>query len=59
MEKITKNKSEGVNYITDGSFLGETASKMIILGPGPLILTNLMNGLARKVYTKLNSFIRK
>ena len=35
MEKITKNKSEGVNYITDGSFLGETASKMIILGPGP------------------------
>lgn len=35
MEKITENKSEGVNYFTDGSFLGESVSKMIILGPGP------------------------
>jgi len=35
VEKITKNKSGGVNYITDGSFLGRLASKMIILGPGP------------------------
>ena len=35
MEKITKNKSEGVNYFTDGSFLDGAASKMIILGPGP------------------------
>lgn len=35
IEKITGNKGVGVNYFTDGSFLDEVASKMIILGPGP------------------------
>ncbi len=35
MEKITENKSEGVNYVTDGSFFNSLASKIIILGPGP------------------------
>ncbi len=35
MEKITGNKKGGVNYITDGSFLGKLTSRMIILGPGP------------------------
>lgn len=35
MEKITENKSEGVNYFTDGSFLGRLSLRMIILGPGP------------------------
>ena len=35
IEKITKKKGRGANYATDGSFLNNLSSKMIILGPGP------------------------
>lgn len=35
IEKITKKKRMGANYATDGSFLNDLSSKMMILGPGP------------------------
>lgn len=35
IEKITKKKSKGANYATDGSFLNDLSFKIIILGPGP------------------------
>ncbi len=34
LEKITKSKVEGVNYVTEGNFLNR--NNVVILGPGPI-----------------------